>query len=302
MAAFAGDDLVGWWPFVRSQAACWSVLRPMGCGPSDYLHPLTRDCCPAVANAMRSALDEQQLASIVDLHQLRPDLAGELVDGNFGHAISQTTCLVLDLRTGYDDYVRSLSKSLRYDVRRLDKPPFSSGEASIVSSTPETVQRDLDVLFDLHARRWRRRWQPGAFTARHQAFHREWANLAAASGRLRLSTLLLGGQPVGAIYCMSLGGSTYYYQAGVDPAHRSISPGTLLIASAVKNAVEEEHTRFDFLRGDEAYKRRWNPQTEYTNFRIVMAPRGFGGSVAARWQVIGNRIEVGIRARLERHG
>jgi CelD/BcsL family acetyltransferase involved in cellulose biosynthesis len=101
---------------------------------------------------------------------------------------------------------------------------------------------------------------------------------------------------------MTLGSTVYFYQAGFDPEHSSISPGTLLVAGTIRRAIEEGKTTFDFLRGDEPYKRRWKPQREYKNRRKIMAAKGIQGALGAKWNRMGSEIEAKIRARLEGKG
>ena len=55
----------------------------------------------------------------------------------------QARCLVLDLPPTYDTFLATLGKSLRYDVRRLDKSPFKEGKATI-----ENPPDGLDILFE----------------------------------------------------------------------------------------------------------------------------------------------------------
>ncbi len=300
LGAFEGEDLVGWWPMVRSKGV-WPVLRPMGKGPSDYLHPTVRAGATGVLEEMGAAISEVDSA-LVDLHQVRSDLAPGLAEGiqNLRHEpIPQATCLVLTLDPSFEAYVQSLSKSLRYDVRRAGKPPFSTGEAAIEVAHGSNVSESLEHLFRLHAMRWRRRWQPGAFPSRLRQFHLEWAARAEAKGWLELSILRLNGEPIGALYAMSVGGTTYYYQAGMDPSQNSISPGTLLVADAIRRAVSRGDKKFDFLRGDEGYKRRWQPQDSFTNYRYLAGDTGVRAGLGAKWNRFGSRIEEKVRARLE---
>ena len=276
-------------------------MRPMGKGPSDYLHPLTRRGVCGVGAAMAETLSELD-STLIDLHQLREDFCQDLMLALKGREclpIPQAVCLVLDLETTYDGYVKDLGKSLRYDVRRLEKPPFTTGSARIEMACGDTVETSLDSLFRLHAMRWRRRWQPGAFPANLRRFHLEWVSRAQSKGWLELSVLIADNEPIGALYAMSLNGSTYYYQAGMDPSKNSMSPGTLLVATAIRRAIERGDRRFDFLRGDEAYKRRWKPQRSYTNFRYLLGGADVRTAAGVTWNKMGSRIEARVRARLE---
>lgn len=284
-----GRDLVGLYPLTVG-AGPWRVLRAMGTGPSDYLHPLARAGREsAVAGAIEPLLRGIEGVDLLDLHGLREDTPlARIATGD------QARCLVLDLPPTYDAFLASLGKSLRYDVRRLDKSPFKEGKATI-----ETNPGDgLDILFELHRARWRAKRLPGAFVGRLVPFQRAWVAEAEKKGYLRLSILRLEGRPIGALYAMAVGRQAFYYQAGFAPTEGSISPGTLLVAQAVRRAIEEGKTRFDFLRGDEEYKRRWKPQRAFVDRRAVV-PLNARGRAGAAWIARASAVEARVRERLE---
>ncbi len=301
LAIREGDDLVGLMPLTRTIGA-WRTLRAMGSGASDYLHPLARAGYEdAVAREVSQHLREMAKVDLFDLHQIRSNQP--LAANTPARArIEQATCLLLDLPETYDAYLATLSKSLRYDVRRLEKSLFNEGRATVEPVGEEQIGQGLDILFEQHKRRWRKRGLPGAFMARAQRFHHEWGRLAIREGWLWLSILRLDSQPIGAIYAMRFGPTCYYYQAGFDPAHGSISPGTLLVAATIRRAMDEGLGHFDFLRGDEPYKRRWKPQHEFVNYRLLHAKNPFRGGMGASWNEAGSRVEARIRARLEGKG
>ncbi len=302
IAIHEGQDLVAFYPLIRTRGP-WRTLRPMGVGPSDYLHPLVADEHEHSARGMIwDALLDMKDADLIDLHQIRSDKPLSLSHSHRGTPIDQATCLVLDLPDTYDGFLGMLGKSLRYDVRKLDKSLFTTGKATVSMANPDDVDQAMEILFDQHKRRWRKRWQPGAFTTRAQKFHREWAAAAVRRGWLRVGVLRLDGNAIGAIYGMSLGNTTYFYQAGFDPEFSSVSPGTLLVAHTVREAIEEGKQRFDFMRGDEGYKRRWKPQHAYTNQRLILPTRGAMGRLGAKWNDRASQIEGKVRARLEGRG
>ena len=280
----------------------WCALRPNGCGPSDYLHPLIRngyeaESAPIIQSTIRGLTD----VDLIDLHQLR-EIHGTS-DWPLAEARAQATCLVLDLPPTYDLYLASLGKSLRYDVRKLDKSLFQQGRARIEPIGLEDIDRGLDTLFDQHKKRWRKRGLPGAFFGKSVAFHRAWAKIASEKGWLWLSILHLDGEPIGAIYAMTLGKTCYYYQAGFDPEKGSVSPGTLLVASTIRRAIEEGKTHFDFMRGDEPYKRRWKPQNIWENKRVMLVlNKGIRGKMGMGWIPHADRVESWFRQRLEGKG
>lgn len=301
IAVREGDDLVGLMPLFQTQGV-WKALRAIGSGSSDYLHPLARAGYEdQVAAAVRESLEAVRGADLIDLHQIREDrpLSG-MPDSYL--AIEQARCLVLSLPKTYDEYLGMLGRSLRYDVRKLDKDLFRNGRASVEQVAPESIDSGMSLLFEMHRKRWRKRGLPGAFLGRAEAFHREWAHAASREGWLWLSLLKWEGETIGAIYAMTLGNACYYYQAGFDPDKGSISPGTLLVANTIRRAIDEGKETFDFLRGDEPYKMRWKAQRTLTNSRYLRAVTKMPGGLGLRWNGAGSVVESRVRARLEGRG
>lgn len=295
-----GRDLVGLFPMLASTGA-WRTLRPMGIRGSDYLHPLMRrgyerEVLGHVADHLSNSAD----FDLVDLHHLRETFD---IPVSRGLRIEQATCLVLNLPTTYDAYLATLSKSLRFDCRRLDKKPFVTGEAKVEQVATADVPQAVDDFFELHHLRWRRRGQPGAFALKSaRRFLAIAAERLAGAGHLRLTSLSSQEQRVGLLFGMHAGQTTYFYQCGFDPAHKALSPGTLLVAAAIREAISEGAAKFDFLRGDEPYKRRWKPQDEYRNLRRILALNPIRGEIGKTINDATGRLEAKIRARLEGKG
>lgn len=300
VAFYDGDDLEGVMPMMESRGP-WKTLRAMGSGPSDVLQPIARKGRESeVAQELAAYLKNLKGVDVIDLHQLR---TGNELAGYFPTAFPQATCLLLDLPPSYEAYLATLSKSLRYDCKRMEKPAFAAAGSKIVDVGPSDVQQGMDWLFETHKMRWRKRGLPGAFIgSKSHAFHREWAALASPKGWLWLSTMSQEGKPIGALYGMAMHGTCYFYQAGFDPAFSALSPGTLLVAHTIKRAIQEGCTLFDFMRGDEPYKRRWKPQRSVVNRRVLIASGGMLGRLGEAWNQAGFKVETKVRARLEGRG
>lgn len=293
---YEGDDLIGLMPMVETTGP-WKALRAMGSGPSDVLQPIARQGSEAlVAEAFAEYIQGMTGIDVIDLHQIRSDSP---LASHFPEALPQAACLLLDLPHSYDAYLQTLGKSLRYDCRRMDKPGF---EGEIRDVGPADVQAGMDWLFDTHKMRWRKRGLPGAFVGKSHSFHRDWSAKAAERGWLWLSTMSLDGRPLGALYAMRLHQTCYYYQAGFDPQFGNLSPGTLLVAHTIRNAISEGLSVFDFMRGDEPYKRRWKPQRTVSNLRLLVPGSGPLGKFGQAWNLAGFRLETRVRARLEGRG
>jgi CelD/BcsL family acetyltransferase involved in cellulose biosynthesis len=172
-----------------------------------------------------------------------------------------------------------------------------------LSRTPGEAQRDLDALFELHAARW----GEDAFGPAARAFQRRFVRRAAEQGWLRLWTLEVDGRRAASLYCLRLGGTTFGYIHAFDRSFARDGVGLILLDHAVKAAVSEGCGEFNFLRGDESYKRRFGAQDRTLRSLEVVPRRSLAAAraraaVGARgaWRMLPERGRVQARRLLRR--
>jgi len=237
-------------------------------GPEDLA-----DACEAIAAAL--AAEDPSRWDVVDLRRLRAgDPAVDALAAAFGNQATDScwlvtreredVCPVLTLPAGVDfeGYLDTLDKKERHEVRRKMRRASAAGRIALEPSADPL--RDLDAFVELHQKRW---GAEGLFppTAGGAASRRFFAGLfesCAPTGILGLSFLTVGGRRVAAGVTFDDGKSTYYYNAGVDPDARELSPGVVMVACYIQRAIELGRTRLDFLRGNEPYKYEWGAVDE----------------------------------------
>ncbi len=213
-------------------------------------------------------------------------------------------CPYLTLPADWKTLTARLSKKMRsnlgYYERLLDK---TFENVRFHCADEQTLEAGMTALFDLHQKRWNARWLPGVLgSKRVQAFHRDVARAFLASDWLRLHLLTVDGTIRAALYCFMWGGRTFYYLGGFAPELSKYSLGTLLTGKAIRQAIEEGCTEFDFLRGNEGYKYRWLPE-ERVNHRLLLLRSheklGGLGELPGRAGFALNRVEryVELRAK-----
>jgi CelD/BcsL family acetyltransferase involved in cellulose biosynthesis len=284
--AWVGRDLMGIWPLWRT-SGIFPVLKCAGTGPSDHLAPLVRP---------ESGLDPRELLARVDQHFPNEALSlaelPERLACDYQRASSSTTSAIALPRT-WDEYRSGLSANLRRDMR--------CGSLSVIRmASPESLVRDFETFLHLHRARWRRRGLPGSFaTRRIRAFHKSWLQRAIPSGQAQLLFLERSGRPIASLYILRANGWTGYYQSGLNPDDSAGSPGTILIAHAIRSAIESGAATFDLLRGLEPYKSRWRPTTTERQIRILRPAPGILGTAWLGWQLNQSGIETRLRSVLE---
>jgi CelD/BcsL family acetyltransferase involved in cellulose biosynthesis len=224
--------------------------------------------CEAVADAL--ATTDHSSWDVVDLRRLRAgDPATDALANAFDRAAQKAgwfvtreqedVCPVVTLAPGmdYEGYLATLDKKERHEIRRKVRRAEAAGPVALERSANPID--DLDAFIDLHQKRW---GAEGLFppTKGGAASRRFFAGLfedCAPSGIVDLSFLSVGGRRIAAGVTFDDGEAVYYYNAGVDPDARVLSPGVVMVACYVQRAIELGRTRLDFLRGNEPYKYEW---------------------------------------------
>lgn len=87
----------------------------------------------------------------------------------------------------------------------------------------------------------------------------------------RLYVLSHQGAPLASLLMFYFGESALYYQAGWDPDSplASQSPGVVVMANSIRDAIQEGLRYYEFLRGDESYKTRWTKTYRKTSTLLV---------------------------------
>jgi CelD/BcsL family acetyltransferase involved in cellulose biosynthesis len=161
-----------------------------------------------------------------------------------------------------DDYLATLGKKERHEIRRKVRRAEAVGE--VVLEKSEAPLDDLEAFIDLHQRRW---GADGLFPdtaggAQSRVFLRRLFELFGPDGALCLCFLTVGGRRVATGLHFETPDSILYYNAGVDPDARDLSPGVLMVERFVRRALANGQRRIDFLRGDEGYKYEWGAVDE----------------------------------------
>ena len=171
----------------------------------------------------------------------------------------EDVCPIVTLAPGmdYEAYLGTLGGKERHEIRRKIRRAEAAGEVRLESSARPID--DLDAFVELHQKRW---GADGLFPATEggAASRRFFAGLfgeCARDGVVDLSFLTVGGRRIAAGVTFDDSEAVYYYNAGVEPDARELSPGVVMVACYVQRAIELGRTRLDFLRGDEPYKYEW---------------------------------------------
>jgi CelD/BcsL family acetyltransferase involved in cellulose biosynthesis len=212
-------------------------------------------------------------------------LAGELrrAGWNIGDT-AINVCPYIDLLgKTWENYLSSLGSAQRYNFnRRLRNLQRDFDVRVDTARTPSEAVAALDTVIALHGKRWVSTRSSEAFQDEHTvAFHREFVELAARQGWLRILVMRIDGSPAAALYGLRYGETFYFYQSGFDPDWNRQSVGLVMMGLAIQSAIDEAAAEYDFLHGREEYKFHWARETRELG-RLELYPHHSRGRLSRR--------------------
>lgn len=156
---------------------------------------------------------------------------------------------VLDLPESFEDYLASIRKKERHEVRRKRRRFDSErGTSTLVRKRgPDAVA----LFADLHRRS---AGDKGAFMT--EEMERFFLALHDDAGGV-VDVLADGsGAPAAAVFSFEDDDATYLYNSAFQPEVGHLSPGNVVLSHMIEGAINRGHTVFDFLKGAESYKFR----------------------------------------------
>lgn len=159
----------------------------------------------------------------------------------------------VDLPESWDEYVSSLRKKDRHELRRKLRRLEAAGEVRQVELTsPADVEAAMNDFMRLH--RMSTPDKNEFMTPEREQFFSKIAVELARENSTRLCFLEVNGVREATSLSFVTGKVRYLYNSGYNPAQSNLSVGLLNHALAIKSSIEDGHRVFDFMRGNESYK------------------------------------------------
>jgi len=163
----------------------------------------------------------------------------------------------LPLPESMDSLLTAKSSNFRYQYQRSRKRLLATGPVKFLTAGQDIALDDaMRVLAELN----RERWQDlgSSFrTERYRQFHMALARRLQERDWLWLSVLTLDGQPVAARYDFVYGGKVWCMQGGWKPSLQNLNLGMIMTGEVIAWAIGRGLREYDFLGGEDHYKRRW---------------------------------------------
>ncbi len=229
---------------------------------SDYVDfPVNRDRGHEFFGHLLQQLEDDGIEAL-ELAHVRPESAAltQLVDvaetkGHGVTAVPEEVSVELKLPASWDDFLKSLSKKQRHEVRRKLRRLEEAGFVSYhVYRDEETVSERMPEFLEMFTAS--RSDKQEYLNPEREEFFRAIVSTMARWDIFRLGVLELDGRPVAMVLYFDYQGRIYLYNSGYDPAHRDLSVGLMSKVLCIRDSIEQGKEIFDFLKGDEVYKYR----------------------------------------------
>ncbi len=170
--------------------------------------------------------------------------------------------LKVDGFRGHEDFLMSLKKSRRHDLRK--------DRRRIETQNPEIIINnffDIDSLIGLAKQRFRDKGQKASWEdSRSEATFREVIKLANRSYQVRMITVNIGGKAAGVDLNCLLNGTYYAVKCGYD-VKKFPGIGNFINLVEIDDAVNLGMKKIDFLQNNYEWKERWFEQVPLFQYR-----------------------------------
>lgn len=280
LALVVVTDATGQWmgiaPWYKSFSATRGrVVRQLATGSacSDYASVATRPGSEvSVATVLADLIgnpSQHKLFRDVDLFELEGHTENDPVMVALAEQLGRSGASVsieeisatwkAELPDSWPEFENRISKSFRRKTKKATARLAMQDVAATVAATREEMKSAWPIFVDLHQRRRNSLGEPGCFAdSRFERFLYQATLALAETGHAHINMTWLKNRPMVTNLEFACGRDVYMYQTGLDPEHAGFEPGHLIFTWAIKNAIERGCHSFDFLRGDEPYKARWN--------------------------------------------
>jgi CelD/BcsL family acetyltransferase involved in cellulose biosynthesis len=232
---------------------------------SDYLDLIAvRGREREVFNALLDTLAQLDTWDAIDLYNV-PEasptrkLLPELVQAHGWKLLDekQVVCPIIRLPTQFEDYVQSLDKKERHELRRKLRRAESTEGVSWYAITGQDHTHDLDEAAEAFiTMMMKSRPDKSDFmTDDMRRFFHQMIHAAHDGGFLHLAFLEVNGSKAATYLSFDYNQRRLVFNSGLETdGFQALSAGIVLVARIIEEAVNLGYTEFDFLRGDEKYK------------------------------------------------
>ncbi len=158
----------------------------------------------------------------------------------------------------YENWVASRSKKFRKHLRAIDRKIQNEEDFRVeIGSDICSGEEFLDHFQRLCAMRWGSEGEISQSDA-FRNFHTDLINRWQKSDQVLLTLLYSGSEVIGVEYGFVFAEKYWAYQGTWNPEYKHLSPAWISQSEVVRHNIDSGLKEFDFLPGEEDFKRKWS--------------------------------------------
>jgi CelD/BcsL family acetyltransferase involved in cellulose biosynthesis len=298
-------------PFLIDRDSIDNRLRFWGSGKActDYTSLICRDSnADAFALAVVDWLTNEtasggRLAEVdlIELEGLTSEREADLMllkifaaSGFDSHSVELEGCWVADLPATWDEMNKRFSKSMRRKTKKAVQRT-----SDVACQIESTKHADFETLWTqfvaLHQQRRQMLRQAGCFAdPEFEMFLKNATQDLVNENRAELVVINFDEKPLASMLMLNDVTTNFMYQSGADCSRMKLEPGYQMALIAIQKSIDNGFQIFDFMRGDEPYKSRWDTRrVPITRTRLI--PRKLKARFKHNLWLTGQTIKQYIR-------
>lgn len=262
-----GEEVVAFLPFLYKKKALVYIYQFLGFGQANYMDIIAEESTmnESIEYAVNHIIKRRvhvvfYLHGLLESEQTPHVLEAYLKQYNLDYSSYRVVTPYINLGAiKLDKYMEKRKRIHRLD--RREKRLYENADVKI----EECPTNDMDYIFYLHDKRWRRKSDTSGFTnPKEKAFYKQLTLISGGALKTAIDALYLNEKVIAFNYGFSCRGRTLGYVLGYDDDFEVFSPGRLLEKEKIIQSKSRGEQIMDLSIGYEKYKFEWNTDVDYT--------------------------------------
>ncbi|MHA1767790.1 MAG: GNAT family N-acetyltransferase [Promethearchaeota archaeon] len=285
-----GDSIVGIGPFMIEKNMFLKELKFIGSGLTDFHDVLAAaDQDEDILKSMLEFLSNSKKYSIINLEQVSQDskLFKVINQNSSFKKREMVKCPIANFNSiSWDEYRKKLSGKFRRNWNWGFNKLNISGDLKFLQLRNFNEKREyLEKIFDLHIKRWKYKKKGSKFD---QNIIRNFiSELILSMPEIEIYILLFNNEMISYWIGFSHDGVFYGWNTSFDTKYYKYSVGQILTGLLIKYLIENNYKKFNFMRGDEDYKRKWMTDDEMLiNYQFLSKIKPLSGYIGIKYYLV----------------
>lgn len=175
----------------------------------------------------------------------------------------------------WDGFLKNKGSKFRNNIKRNERLAEDMGQISYETYEGDSITDTvIKRLFDIERQSWKEKGGSPLFSNEiNKKFILNIKEIFSNKGWIISHILKLNNEDIAFQLCFDCGGKILEYTTAFNERYSKISPGAIILKIAVKDTFDRKKKEYDFLRGDEGYKKRWSDESR-NMWQVVISRKG----------------------------